>query len=274
MNRVAIPLIALALAGPALAEKDLAGAQDHPLLTRMQNMHIEVYKTSPFDRHAFRTGKARGEETVVEGRLFQIRYKADTGAEAPTPLAILRNHEEAIRRIGGKVVFEDARYAILEVAQGGTETWVEVDTAWGRGYMLTLVERGGMAQEVVADAAAMKSDLDTAGHSALYGIYFDTNRSDVKPESTAALVQIAALLAQNPGLKLKVVGHTDSTGGLEANLELSRARAEAVVRALVSGHGVAAGRLAGYGVGPLAPVASNDTDAGRAKNRRVELVKD
>jgi outer membrane protein OmpA-like peptidoglycan-associated protein len=131
-----------------------------------------------------------------------------------------------------------------------------------------------MAQEVVADAAALKNDLGSSGHVAVYGIYFDTNRSEVKPESEPALAEIAKLLAQDPGLKLKVVGHTDMTGGLAANLELSEARAEAVIQALVARHGVAAARLEGHGVGPLAPVASNDTEEGRARNRRVELVKE
>ena len=74
-------------------------------------------------------------------------------------------------------------------------------------------------------------------------------------------------------MKVHVVGHTDNVGGMDANMELSRDRAEAVVQALVKDHGVAVSRLNAYGDGPYAPVASNDTDEGKAKNRRVELVK-
>lgn len=95
----------------------------------------------------------------------------------------------------------------------------------------------------------------------------------VKTESQPALAEIAKLLAANPGLKLHVVGHTDSVGTVEANLKLSQARAEAVVQELVTRYHVAAARLRGHGVSSLAPVAPNDSDEGRAKNRRVELVK-
>jgi outer membrane protein OmpA-like peptidoglycan-associated protein len=126
----------------------------------------------------------------------------------------------------------------------------------------------------VADAAALGRDIKSAGHVAVYGINFDTNKALVRPDSKPALDEIAKLLKADPALELKVVGHTDMVGTVEANMALSQARAEAVVQALVGQYGVAAARLKGYGVGPLAPVASNDNDEGRAKNRRVELVKE
>lgn len=274
MRPLEILIPALFVAAPVLAEADVAGSKDHPLLTRMQNMHIAVYKTKPFEVQSFRTGKGRGQEVPVEGRWFQIRYKANDKTEAPTAVTILRNHVSALQRVGGSVVYEDNRYVTVKLAKGGAETWVEVDTAWGRGYQLTIVEKGAMAQEVVADAAAMAADLKSTGHIALYGIYFDTNKAEVKPESRPALVEIAKLLKADPALKLKVVGHTDMSGGFEANMKLSQARGEAVVQALVAQHGIAAARLKGHGVGPLCPVASNDTEEGRAKNRRVELVKE
>jgi outer membrane protein OmpA-like peptidoglycan-associated protein len=106
----------------------------------------------------------------------------------------------------------------------------------------------------------------------IYGIFFDTGQSTIKPESKSTLDQIAALLKTRPALKLYVVGHTDMTGALAHNRTLSEARARAVVNALVKNYGIAAARLEGHGVGPLAPVASNAEEAGRAKNRRVELV--
>ena len=95
----------------------------------------------------------------------------------------------------------------------------------------------------------------------------------LKPESETALKEIAKLLQDDPGLQVHVVGHTDNVGGLEANMKLSLDRANAVVRDLTAKRGIAASRLKAGGVGPLAPVAANDTDAGKAKNRRVELVK-
>ena len=95
----------------------------------------------------------------------------------------------------------------------------------------------------------------------------------VKPESEAALAEIAKLLKNSPEITAFIVGHTDMTGSLEHNIDLSNRRAAAVIEALVTHHGISTERLAPRGIGPLAPIGSNDTEAGRALNRRVELVK-
>ena len=144
-----------------------------------------------------------------------------------------------------------------KIVQGGREVWVEAERGNGA-IWLRIVEKKGMDQHIVADAAALGGDIRTTGHVAVFGIFFDTNRSEVKPDSKPALEEIARLLKQDPAMRLKVVGHTDMTGALDANMKLSQARAEAVVQALVSQYGIAATRLKGYGVGPLAPVATNE----------------
>jgi OmpA-OmpF porin, OOP family len=126
---------------------------------------------------------------------------------------------------------------------------------------------------VTVDAAAMAKEIDSTGHVAMYGIHFDTNKAELKPESDAAVQEITKLLKQDPNLTLLVVGHTDNVGGYDANLTLSSRRAAAVLEALTSKHGIAAARLRAVGVGMAAPVASNETEEGRAKNRRVELVR-
>lgn len=125
---------------------------------------------------------------------------------------------------------------------------------------------------VAVNADALAKDIAKTGHVAVYGIYFDTDKADVKPESEPILKEIAKLLQQNPRLKLYVVGHTDNVGDLTYNMKLSQARADAVVKALVSKYGADVNRLKAYGMGPLAPVTSNKAEEGRAKNRRVELV--
>ena len=122
------------------------------------------------------------------------------------------------------------------------------------------------------DAAAMAQGLSDTGQVAIYGIYFDTGKSELKPESEPALDEIAKLLKASPMLKVFIVGHTDMVGDPAANVKLSQARAQAVVMALVTKNGIAAVRLTPFGAGPYAPVASNKTEDGRAKNRRVELV--
>lgn len=126
---------------------------------------------------------------------------------------------------------------------------------------------------VTVDAAAMAKDIDAAGHVALYGIHFDTDKADIKLESEPTLQEIANLLKQDPALKLYVVGHTDNVGGFDYNTALSQRRAASVVDYLTTKHGIQPARLRAAGAGLLAPVAPNDTEEGRAKNRRVELVK-
>ena len=133
-------------------------------------------------------------------------------------------------------------------------------------------EPGGMDPFTVS-ADAIGRGIDSTGHIAIYGIYFDTDSAKIKPESSATLEEISKLLSQKPDLKLLVVGDTDKQGSYEHNMGLSQRRGEAVVQALVSKHGIAASRLKSAGVGYLSPVATNDTEEGRAKNRRVELVK-
>lgn len=250
---------------------DLAGCKDHPLFTRMQNMHITLCKTVEFDRFVFKTGK--GTEAAVEGKRFEIKYQTDAGNMAPSPLAIIRNHQQSIAKIGGSTLYEDQRYTVVKVSKDGKEIWAQVDTAWGRGYLLTIIEKQAMVQEVASSAELFQSSLKTSGHVEVPGIYFDTGKSELKLESDAAVAEVAKLLKSDPALKVYVVGHTDNVASLDLNTRLSQARAEAVVRALVAKHAISADRLVGRGVGPLAPVASNDSEEGRAKNRRVELVK-
>jgi outer membrane protein OmpA-like peptidoglycan-associated protein len=221
----------------------------------------------------FKTGTARGAEIPVEGRRYDVRYTIDTGGTAPSAIAIIRNHQQAIAKIGGSVKHEDRRYTTLAVSKDGRDVWVQVDTAWGKGYWLTIVEKQAMAQEVVASAETFQAGLKTTGHVEVPGIYFDTGKAELKPESDAAIAEVAKLLKADTAVKVFVVGHTDNVASLDLNAKLSQARAESVVQALVAKHGIAAGRLIGRGVGPLAPIASNDSEDGRAKNRRVELVK-
>ncbi len=263
-------LLSLLTAALCLAQQDKEGSKDHPLFTRMPGFYIASYEESEFNSHTFWDEKRN--EVKVEGRYVQIGYELKEGAKAPSPLQIHRNYENAIKRIGGTVLFSNDEYSFLKLVKDGKEIWVEV-TAYGPRPNLVIVEKQAMQQDVVANADVFSNELRSTGHTAVYGIYFDTGKSVVKPESESALVEIARLLKGDPALKVHVVGHTDSTGTFESNMKLSQDRANAVVQSLVATHGIAAARLKASGVGPLAPVASNDTEEGKAKNRRVELVK-
>jgi outer membrane protein OmpA-like peptidoglycan-associated protein len=225
-----------------------------------------------FNAYAFSTGQ--GKTTQVEGQYWNIRYYPQASAKSkPSELQILRNFEDAVKKLGGTVLSSEKSKETLRLNKDGKEVWIEVRTDFTGKYFLTIVEKKAMSQDIVANADVFSSDLKTTGHSAVYGIYFDTGKSAIKPESEQAIGEIAKLLKSDAGLKVYVVGHTDNVGGLEANMKLSQDRADAVVQALVSAHGIVASRLKAYGDGPFAPVASNDAEEGRAKNRRVELVK-
>lgn len=136
-----------------------------------------------------------------------------------------------------------------------------------------VVESGTMERRMIAvPAPEMASNLGRDGKQAIYGLYFDFDKADIKAESKPQLDEMAKLMQANPGLKVYIVGHTDNQGALDYNVGLSQRRAEAVVRALSGQYGIAAARMTARGLGPLAPVTSNATEDGRAKNRRVELV--
>jgi len=269
---VRIFLAAFLSSGLALAaEPDAEGCADHPLLTRMSGYHISRCRNVEFETAPF--ADAKGKETSVEGKLTEIVYTLDQGQKARGRAQVVRNYENAIQALGGNLVhIVDGAMAYLTATKGGKTVWVVLNAYGTENVSLTIVEREAMRQDVVADADAFANGLRETGHVAVYGIYFDTGKADVKPESDAALVEIAKLLSREPKRKLYVVGHTDSVGQLDANMKLSQARAEAVVKVLTTKHGVAAARLKAMGAGPIAPVASNATEEGRARNRRVELV--
>jgi len=256
--------------GIAFAQEDVKGSKDHPMFTRMDNFYIQHYREEKFAEADFRDEK--GKEIKVEGKFYKIDYHIKEGVTPPSGLQVLRNYENAIKKIGGVKVFQKSDDIWLKLDKGGKTFYAYLRSPFGDQYYLTIVEKEAMTQEVVADAKSLMSDIQAKGSASVYGIYFDFNKADIKPESEPAIKEIAKLLQENKGLKLYVVGHTDNVGTLDYNMKLSKARADAVMKELTTKYKVSAQRLKAYGVGSLAPVASNKTDEGRAKNRRVELV--
>ena len=275
MKRTVIVLMSavLLLSATGAFAQDKAGCTDHPLFpTRMPDYRIEACKVEDYGMYEFSAMK--GPKTPVEGKFTFITYTytGERTAE-PSGLAVVRNYENAFKKVGGTILQSDPqRWVNGKIVKDGQEAWFEVYKGNGK-IWLRIVEKKEMEQAIVADAAAFGNDIRATGHAAVYGVYFDTGKSTIKPESAQAIEEIAKLLKGDPGLKVHVVGHTDNVGGRDANIKLSQARGEAVLQALVSDHGIAATRLSSYGCGPFAPVASNDSEEGRAKNRRVELVK-
>lgn len=233
----------------------------------------------------------RNYQNELEGLGFKILYDStrDPAATKWTNFLAPFSHSDLTSSRGHYIFYAADKKGIrvtsarLERPQGDVYVYL-IAVEWGKDDRTYKARRGSyvavdilevrpMRQDmVVVSADEMSKSIASTGRVALYGILFDTNKADIKPESKAAIEQIANLLKKEPNLKLHVVGHTDNVGGLEFNMNLSRRRADAVVAALAGDHGIAAARLTPNGVAYLAPVASNSTDEGRAKNRRVELV--
>jgi OmpA-OmpF porin, OOP family len=275
--------------GSMLVVEPYAGSEEHAG-SRIEEAFGASHRITGFADRAVQS-------EPFEGRVSLRRFRSPEGRST---LEILRNYQAALAERGFVTEWEcDSRQTCGTTADGGWikrngmnlgigskvryltgsmpyeggTLWVSVGAGGSNHYVQVLqpvAMQGGNVR--VLDAAAMASALDSAGRIAVENIYFDFGSAALLPESAPALTEIAALLANRPDLAIYVVGHTDSVGSLEANLDLSRARAAAVVQAVETDHGIAAGRAVPAGVGPLAPVAPNTTDEGRALNRRVEVV--
>jgi OmpA-OmpF porin, OOP family len=253
-----------------------------------------------FDRHYFLAGKKL---VAVEGKLFHnfMNLSNPDSGRKYSEIEFHRNYENAIAALGGKKISTTQfTRAIVDEAGGlgpvekywrsvaptsgyehysylirtaEKEYWIHIATGAipTHGYV-TVLEKEGMKQSVgFLDAGAMKKALDADGRVALY-INFDVDKATLRPDSQPVMDEINKLLTSNGSLKLSIEGHTDSTGAPDHNRQLSTARARSVLGALV-GLGIDPARLSSKGFGPDKPIADNANEAGRAKNRRVELVK-
>jgi outer membrane protein OmpA-like peptidoglycan-associated protein len=220
--------------------------------------------------------------TTIEGKKYFRAYTLKEDAKQSSDLQISRNYSNSVKSMGGTIVFEGQcsgsdcaencgyRMMVGKVIKGGNELWVEVvPFNDGNDYYLTLVVKEAMKQDVTA--SDMFDALNREGHIALY-INFDTGKSTIKPESKQIINQIVEMMKANPGLKIGVEGHTDNVGNPKSNKTLSDERAKSVVAAIVA-QGIDTKRLSAAGYGQDKPIADNKTEEGRAKNRRVELVK-
>ncbi len=250
-----------------MAQEDTEGCKDYPMFTRMKNFYIS-YCESNFDAVEFTISDY--ETKTIEGQKTIIDYDLIEGSPIPSYLQIRRNFSNALKSIGGTVLYDRDTYLCGNLIKNNREVWVSVqgyNDGWT--YRLTIVEVGEMAQDV--SASDMLDALNRDGFMALY-INFDTGKFDIKPESQPIIDQIAQLMKDNSELKLSIEGHTDNVGTPQNNKVLSENRAKAVMKAVVSS-GVDASRLTAVGWGQERPIADNRTEDGRAKNRRVEIVK-
>jgi OmpA-OmpF porin, OOP family len=299
-------LLALSLGAMTNASaqmRDVAGAKDYPGIGRFGGSVITGYQVKDFDAArmqgaAFKDGQPT-DARRLEGRITRIAYRTGPG---PSILEVSRNFETQLAKAGfetllacdvdacGGIPFSEGidalpipqmwvdgfnyRYFSGRKTDGGRETYASLIVSENNReiYAQVVVAELRAIENKMVDAAVMAKGLRETGRIALYGIYFDTDRAEVKPESRPTLEQIAKLLTAQVGLSVFIVGHTDNQGPFAYNLDLSRRRAEAIAAELVKNYGIGAPRLRTAGVGLLAPAGSNATEAGRALNRRVELV--
>ncbi len=287
-------------AGTAVAvETDVQGGKDYPEIGRFAGSVMSGYEVKDFDETKIQAAVFESDqpadERKLEGRVTRIAYRT---AEGPSIAEVFRDYENQIAAAGYQTLLKCETDACGGTAFAGALGTLNVPLMWVDGFNfrylaaqkaktyaelvvsqnngsiyaeLNVIETGGLENKMV-NAAEMAKGLGEAGHIALYGIYFDTDKADIKKESRPTLDEIAKLLQPQPALKVYVVGHTDSQGGYAYNMQLSRRRAEAVAADLVKSYGLAKARISASGVGFLAPLGSNGSEAGRALNRRVELV--
>lgn len=266
-------LLCLFGAWPAAAQTDEPGSKDHPLIARMAGFYIGGYKANDFDKFDFQHN-ADGDQQSVEGKFWQISYWLKEGAKRPSPLEILRNHRNAFAKAGGRQLYVDDNVISLRVDKPAT-MWAHVTVMNdGEMYELTIVQPAAMSQQLELTAEGIAKQLEEQGRVVLHNILFDTGTYRIKrPDSEPPLAMIAAVLKDDPSLRVEIQGHTDNVGSPATNQKLSQDRAESVKNWLVTRHGIDPSRLTTTGFGDTKPMGDNKTEEGRAQNRRVELVR-
>ena len=291
MTRAIVLATALAVfaampAGAQKKAKDNPKCAPNPVFEKFPNSVYHSCEKSRFAKldvfvardPARLTGDYEKEAKEGEYWYYFDHVTADANGGYPSRLELFRNYESALKQAGGTMLYADGdRSFTYTVKRPSGEYWGQVGCGAGSAAKCDKIQHkivriAAMEQSVVVSADQIRKSLADTGKVVFYGIYFDTDKATLKAESEPTLAEMARFLKANAATKVFVVGHTDMQGGVERNQKLSQDRAASVVAALAGKHGIAKDRLTADGVGPLAPVAANDNEAGRAKNRRVEMV--
>jgi outer membrane protein OmpA-like peptidoglycan-associated protein len=290
---------------------DIKGSRDHPLAGRYEGSVIAFHKPRDYDEIRIPVKRVRNQKQLddensllMKGRALRQLYRGPFGRSS---LEVVRNYQQRLEGQGFETIMlcrtsecggAELWFAVTEQVKGsglppnwenqtylvarrkdahGAEAIVailSVEQGQEVRTLVDVVETKAMETDKikVLDAGALKNALDSQGRAALYGITFEFDKADIRPESRPQIDAIVAFLKANPDIAIVVTGHTDAKGGFDYNVDLSKRRAQSVVRAL-TGAGIPASRLTAFGAGMASPVATNDTEAGQALNRRVEIVK-
>lgn len=247
----------------------------HPLFNMLPNHKISFCEEKEFDKLEMTYYDDKGNYIQLQksGYLLTSWYEFQGEFEKrPSNALIFQNYIQAVTSKGGSIIHQNNSRIYLQVKSGGEQWWIMVQSDQSGTYSVNTLKEASMNQYILLSAEDIEKEAKQSGKVAFYGIYFDTDKAEVKPESKETLEQMAKYLNNNPKVKVFIVGHTDNTGTFQHNLNLSQKRAEAVVESLNKTHKIPMDRLKAHGVSSLSPVASNSTEEGKAKNRRVELV--
>ncbi|MGF1636330.1 MAG: OmpA family protein, partial [Cyclobacteriaceae bacterium] len=232
----------------------------HPLFNMLPQHSISDCNEQEFDNMTFKYYDKNGDyiELKKSGYALKTSYVFDGDFEKrPSNPMIFQNYVNAVKAKGGTLINESKSKVLLQLKTAGEDWWIEVYSDQSGTYYLNTIREASMNQFIVLSANEIAKEINSTGKATFYGIFFDSDKSIVKPESKETLEQMAKYLTANPKVKVFIVGHTDNTGSFDHNLELSKKRAEAVIQELVSTYSISTDRLKAHGVSALSPIASN-----------------
>jgi outer membrane protein OmpA-like peptidoglycan-associated protein len=267
-------MLTLGLVAPTSAQDVVDELPEHPVIKPMTGATLleDSSRADEFGQMLVRyrlDGKTI--DDTAEGKFWHLEYQLENRDTSRDE--IMANYAAEAERVGGEILDRSGtRLRLRIVNRGGGTTWAILDTRTNGAYELEIIDEAGLDLSLEFDSAAMFDALTRDGKVAIYGILFDVNLADLRPGSGEVMDTVADVLKSNPGLRVEVQGHTDSTGAAERNRQLSLERAQSVAAALAL-YGVEPNRLVPRGFGPDQPVADNADEQGRQQNRRVELVR-
>lgn len=305
-------ILGLSSLNSVVSQQDVEGSKDHPMISPYEGSFIYLYGHHDYNRIVipWKMKDRDVQDTAVEGEITHIFYAAPEGLSA---FQVHKNYLMALEDAGFEIIYEcaggqdkcgrlfrdfeaiDRKHEIF-IGDGHSYFVARMEDPAGNVIVtsrtilhthydeleqrpvteLQIIEEKPMETgkvDVSLSAQAMAENIQKTGRVRIYGIHFDVDKASMKSGSASVLSEIATLLKKQEDLNLYVVGHTDATGEFDHNMELSRKRAAAVVKYLTTKSNIPPDRLKDHGVGCLAPVATNQTEEGRAKNRRVELIR-
>lgn len=305
MKQLILIIAPIVLFQCVFAQSDKEGSKDHPLIQRFKQSYIYDYEETSFEPYTIVSGKSDGSKFTsieeIEGKIYRIFYSLPT--DAGSVYEVYSNYLNALKNSGAEIIFnckntsdcgryfwdflrdkdfkmqmpayygEELAYIAAKFNKNGKGYYVSIIPGYGlgeMGYEVTVVEVEELEQQI--NMEGIEKAMSDKGKVSLYGILFDTGSDLVKQSSYNEIELIAQYLKKHPEVKVYIVGHTDNTGGYQANMDLSSRRADAVREILFSKYGISKDRMISSGVGPLSPEDKNTTEEGRKKNRRVEVV--